>query len=155
MGSAPNLHPLLVHFPIALVLTAALFDLLAAKLGKDSLRTAAGLLWILALAGGAAAVGTGFWAQQTVFVPNTVAADAIEDHETAAWITAGLVAVIALWRIVLKFEYPPGWLKAAYALLVAGAIVLVAYTGFLGGELVYGYAIGQPHATVMPATAPR
>jgi uncharacterized membrane protein len=155
MGSAPNIHPALVHFPIALVLTAALFDLLATKLGKDSLRTAAGALWILALAGGAAAVGTGLWAQHTVFIPGAAAADAIEDHETAAWITAGLVALIALWRIVLRFEYPPGWLKAAYALLVVGAVALAAYTGYLGGELVYGNAIGQPHAASVPASVPR
>ncbi len=154
MGSAPNIHPALVHFPIALVLTAALLDALAALWGKDSLRTAAGVLWILALVGGAAAIGTGLWAQHTVFIPNALADDAIEDHETAGWITAGLVAAIALWRIVLRFDYPHGWLKEIYLLLAAGAVVTAGYTGYLGGELVYGHAIGQPHATTAATPTP-
>jgi uncharacterized membrane protein len=155
MGSFPNVHPLLVHFPIVLVLTAALFDLLAMLRHRESLRVGAGVLWLLALAGAAAAVASGTWAEHTVLIPDALAKDAFEDHETAAWITATLVALIALWRIVLRFEYPRGWLKAMYLTLVVGAVVLVAYTGYLGGELVYGHAIGQPHAAAPAAPGPQ
>ena len=48
---APHVHPLLVHFPIALLITAAVLDLFALLLKHERLRFAAVLVYVLGALG--------------------------------------------------------------------------------------------------------
>jgi len=63
-----NLHPLVVHFPLALLPSAVLLYFLAGLSGRESL--AWNGLWLLGLGtlGGAVAVGTGLYAMGGVMV---------------------------------------------------------------------------------------
>lgn len=58
-----NIHPLLVHFPIALLNAFVLMELLGLLLKKDEMRMAASWMLYLGTAGAAAAVTAGFLRQ--------------------------------------------------------------------------------------------
>ena len=58
-----NIHPLVVHFPLAFLFGSALFYLLALLSSKDAMATTAFSLLIVGTLGAAAAVGTGIYAE--------------------------------------------------------------------------------------------
>lgn len=125
-------HPLVVHFPVALWLTSLLFDMwywwrknpFAARAGR--------LLVGLGLAGALASVAAGF-ADYARLVTLGVGESFVKAHQTHALLAYGSVAAYALnlasrWR---RAE-PSRWWQALLG--VAGA-VLIALTGWFGGEL--------------------
>lgn len=87
------LHPMLVHFPIALLFASVLFDVASTALTRDSLREAA--LWLLGLGllGGIVAAIEGGQAESTAEKAG-VAESLIETHETLAYLTLGIMAVL-------------------------------------------------------------
>lgn len=62
INAAPNIHPLFVHFPIALWLAALLFWIVALAKKNDELWRFGRWLLYLGTIGGLAAVATGFLA---------------------------------------------------------------------------------------------
>ena len=126
------LHPLAVHFPLALWLTSALFDLLACR-GEDRLYPRAaywlvglGLLgavlsialgWIDLLVQERAGIGTGLVLRHRL-------------HSEAAYIATLVYAMNLGWRWRTQNRVSATLLT----LSLAGAI-LVAITGYLGGDL--------------------
>ena len=147
---APNLHPLVVHFPIVFVLTAALLDWLDVVFGKpDWLRSTAIRLWA---AGGVAAVfsyWTGTRAAATVFVPG-MAHPMIEDHRVWALTTALFVGTFALVQVGTHVAGLARSRSIRVSLAVGGlvAALLVQQTAERGGRLVYEQGVGV-------VTAPR
>ena len=126
-----RLHPVVVHFPIACLLLAVLSELLvifrsplpAPRSPLPDFRPATTLLVLIGTLGAAAAVLSGtFLAQEET--------PAIERHELLGWVT--LVGALVSSGLL--------WLRQRLPLRVALVItaVLVAITGHLGGELVYG-----------------
>lgn len=87
------LHPMLVHFPIALLFASVLFDVASTALTRDSLREAA--LWLLGLGllGGIVAAIAGGQAEGAAEKAG-VAESLIETHETLAYLTLGIMAVL-------------------------------------------------------------
>jgi uncharacterized membrane protein len=68
-GWAPNLHPVLVHFPLALLATAAVVDLGGWLLRRNRrLRDAATLLYVIGTLAALAAYLSGRAASQTVWL---------------------------------------------------------------------------------------
>ena len=142
---APNVHPLVVHFPIALLLTAAGLDAagLALRCNRP-LRFVATVLYVLGTATLVAAYFTGRAAAATVWLPGMAHAVAAEHWEwafRAIWFfgVMTLARLLLLWR--LKAEPRP----AVVALLtVAGLIggVLLGETGDRGATLVYRHGVG-------------
>lgn len=132
-----RLHPMVVHFPIALLVTGLCFEAYALfKKGPDWLSlTAKWLLWIGTLSA-IAAVGSGLLAEKTA--PHVPPAwETLEEHETLGFWTLGIFAVLSAWRLFLKDR----WRIWAFALWCVAAGLLVA-TGSHGGELVYEYGVG-------------
>ena len=60
------LHPLTVHFPIALLFTSVFFDLLGALTGNKNFKQTGWWLLILGLIGGTVAAGFGMWTEEQV-----------------------------------------------------------------------------------------
>ncbi|MBN2581638.1 MAG: DUF2231 domain-containing protein [Planctomycetes bacterium] len=151
MDSLPNVHPAVVHFPIALLLVAAVLDLVAIFARRESLARCGGLLLVLAAAGGLVALLTGFAAEESASpLGNPAAAgEALERHEIAAIVTFVLTAVLAGWRLVGKLQLPRGAMKWVYVVLLLAATVGVGLTGHLGGTLVFDHGMGvaEPAAT--------
>ena len=142
-----NLHPLVVHFPLALLPAAAGFYVLAWILRRETLAWTA--LWLL-LAGttsAAVAVGTGLRAEQGVMVDPTVREHLLEHHED--WMLATLGASVALTAWALAARPFPAKGRALFVLLVVVALAIMARGADYGGRLVYDYnaggsACGQP-----------
>ena len=79
-GWAPNLHPLIIHFPIALLFAAAMVDLVDALFERPAwLGVGATSLYLVGAAAAVVAYLTGRQAAATVFVPG-MAHPIVEDH---------------------------------------------------------------------------
>lgn len=156
----PNLHPALVHFPIALVPLAALFDLGAAAFerARGWLSRAGTLVWALAGLGAGAAYWAGRSAADSLVGVDPRLQARISEHSDwglyTLW-TVGLLAALRLATAWWKVDH-----RAVLAVVgIAGmaASGLVARTADLGGALVFEHAIAvtlpEPAAGVGGAEA--
>ncbi len=139
----PNPHPLLVHFPIALISVSAFFHVVAIAV-RDKACTkhcavlAHATLWLGALA----VLPTALFGWQAF---NSVSHDeaghvAMLAHRGWALATLAVLAVLAgwdAWRSKVD-AMPKLWFAAA----VVGAWGMVATTAWHGGELVYRHGLG-------------
>ena len=135
-----NFHPMIVHFPIALIFVAFAIDLLGKILKREKLLYAGTVVTLFAAAGALAAVISGLVAEDTGWHPASVG-EMLETHELMGFITLGLVAVMTIVRLALhdKLKGTIGWLPV----IIGGlAIVFVSYGGYLGGEMVYTHGAG-------------
>jgi uncharacterized membrane protein len=134
------IHPMLVHFPIALLSASVFFDLLAFRWRQEECRTAALYTLVLGLAAAAAAVISGHMAEEAVEhsgVPELV----LELHEKLGfvtfWMFAGLLGLrMAEWL---------GWIAERPTLRIAvevGGVVVLFVASYYGGSLVYDYGAG-------------
>lgn len=141
--SAPGWHPLIVHFPLALVVTAAL-ALLAARLWPDEAQAARfGVVGTWNLCAGALgalfALGTGLAAVVHAHL-SAAAHAAVSVHVKWAVVAAFFSLLLAVWRGAGgRQDSRPSWVFLAMLLFAAGALV---ETGYRGGLNVYVYAIG-------------
>ena len=142
------LHPMLVHFPIALLFVSVLFDVASVTLTRDSLRE--GALWLLGLGllGGIVAAIAGGQAEDAAEKAG-VAKALIETHETLAYVTLGIMAILFLSRLLLRNRFSSRAL-AAYLVVAAVGLVAVSATGHTGGNLVYEHGAGVNTAQHMP-----
>jgi len=126
-----NLHPLIIHFPIALLLVAALAEFFG--IFKPSLNLVSRWsLWIATL-GSIPSVVTGW-----MLAPNRGWTDA--DVFLHRWLgvstAAGCLVALILLEIALHSQTPK--LRWIVRLFVWALALLVSFTGHTGGELVYG-----------------
>lgn len=137
MLSIWEIHPVLVHFPIALLLTGMILDLYAGWYRRTQmLPTATGLL-IAGLLSGVVAAGFGLVAY------DTIPAHTDESHRWMHWHLGAAVSTLTLFAIGImgrKLNTPrvPTWTRVLTGL---GTVALL-YTGYLGGSLVYRFGTG-------------
>lgn len=136
------LHPMVVHFPIALLIVGFFIDLGGILLKKDYL-SKAGLLMILAGALGAVAAYFSGTSAGEGLAEGGALKQALEAHENAAELSLWLVIAGALLRggFVLAKRYT-GALRWIPAAVLLAAVLSVARTGHLGGQLVFKHAAG-------------
>lgn len=153
---APNVHPLIVHFPIALVVGAVVVDLLSLVLRRwDWLRPGAVFLYVLGGASAVATYFTGTWAADTVSVP-AQAQSVLTEHSNLGWWTMWFFGIYALVRLGAYL-----WPRARRRAVVQGALLLLALggsyllyeTGDRGAEMVYRYGVGVQQTESKQAVA--
>ncbi len=133
----PNIHPLLVHFPVALLLFSFAAELTALA-RRDTRFSFVG--WWAQLVGTAmigAAVISGILAGNG----GTIRPDAYPlyaDHQQMAFLTTAIFSILLLWRIGTRASLPSSW-RWLYLLLFAAGVVFVLRTAWLGGALVYRF----------------
>jgi uncharacterized membrane protein len=139
----PGWHPIVVHFPLALVVTGAML-LLAARILRQE-RQAATLAtvgtWNLCLGALAAlvALATGLAATLHLQV-GPAAHQAISLHLRWAIFTTLALLMLAVWRGAgTAQESRPSWIFMVILLAATAALVV---TGYRGGQNVYRYAVG-------------
>jgi uncharacterized membrane protein len=134
------LHPMLVHFPIALLFASVLFDVVSRVFDRDSLRE--GALWLLGgglLSGVAGAIAGGM--AEHAAEQAGIAESLIETHETLAYITLAIMALLFLSRLLLHNRFTMRAF-AAYLVVAMVGLVGVSATGHTGGTLVYHHGAG-------------
>ncbi|MEQ1562781.1 MAG: DUF2231 domain-containing protein [Nitrospiraceae bacterium] len=144
------IHPIVVHFPIALLCASVAFDALSLRWPAGGLRETS-LYTLLAgvMAAGVAVVTGGMEEDlaKRAGAPESV----LELHESLGQVTLVIFVVLLGLRLAMQL----GWLKEIRALslgLGAIGIVILSLAGYWGGDLVYTYGIGVK--AVMPPVTP-
>lgn len=137
-----SIHPVVVHFPIALLLTALALDALALLLRRPSLHRVA--LWNLCLgtAGAAMAVLTGLKAAEIAkhsFDIHRV----MELHRKLGIATLSLGSLLVGWRLWTRDRLTPRSRILTLLIMLALSSTL-AYGAHLGGRMVYEFGVGGP-----------
>lgn len=128
-----RLHPVLVHFPIALLLVAFLFELFGLrKAGGGSSLTLLGLGAV-----GAAVAATAGWLWADFEPPSARDAGALDWHRWVGVATAVLALGAWILALVARKRSEGPFLGIA-RLLLLGSCVGVAVAGHQGGSLVHG-----------------
>lgn len=152
MIALQHIHPMIVHFPIVLLLLLAAYEIVAATLGRDiSGRTATGNLAVSAivLAAVAAVVAFYFGDLALSFAEGQgFESDVAETHETLGRIVtmatvAWAVVRGALWFRDIRLARPYAFVLPAVS--VAGAL-LVVWTAYYGGQLVFDLGVNVTKA---------
>ena len=153
---APNLHPLVIHFPIGLLVAAALCDFLGLFTGpRPFLRQVALLLYLIGAGATFGVYYSGIQAADSVFLP-TQANALLHDHsDLGAW-TMWYFASYALIRLALSFGRAVRIAGIRFILFVLGlaGVGLMAYTAHRGAELVFRHGVGIQALEHRPAVAP-
>ncbi len=142
MFDTSHLHPMIIHFPIALLLVGFLAEVVGFILKKEFFTKAAFYLLILGTLGVVAAYITGDIAGDGVSETGQLK-NALETHEHAAQLTLWLMVGAAIIRIALVWmkKFDGVFKYVALVLFLAGTLSVVR-TGYYGGELVYKHAAG-------------
>ncbi len=149
---APNLHPLVIHFPIVLVMAAAVVDLVDVAFERSAwLKAATTTLYVTAALSLIVAFLTGLQAQGTVLIPG-MAYPVVGEHRQFAFITMTYCIVVAALRLIVLRGENGRSRRRRVALLAIGlvSVVLIQQTAERGARLVYEYGTG-----VIGAPAPR
>ncbi len=173
MISQTELHPIVVHFPIALLTVSVVMDVLAALLRRWNLADVA--TWLLAFGVVAAFLAgvTGNLSEHTAHT--ALAGNIIETHQRFGLATGVVFAGLLVVRVVMlsprlllglrgvapalangtekrlrqviafAFAAPPSRLLISLYLVASiGGLVLLTLTGYYGGLMVYHYGVGTP-----------
>jgi len=141
MITAPHLHALIIHFPIALLIVGFLSEIIALWSKKEFFKNASLYLLLLGAIGAIAAYTSGSYAGEGM--TDGILQEPMEIHEEAALVTLWLAIITALIRVAMRyFDYQKAWAQWASFLLFAVLIGYVARTGYLGGQLVFKHGAG-------------
>jgi uncharacterized membrane protein len=139
MLNTAHFHPMVVHFPIALILVGFLAEVLSLFFKSEKCLSRTGLyLLILGAVSAIVAWSTG---QLFTTAPTEGAVlEIFEKHETAALITMVLMIIGSVFRIylVIKKKEETGLKWVAFGLYFL-AFAAVTITGLLGGTMVYDF----------------
>ncbi|HMH89033.1 MAG TPA: DUF2231 domain-containing protein [Steroidobacteraceae bacterium] len=143
MSPVPGWHPVVVHFPLALILVATLLLLAARLLRGDALASTAATVgtWNLCLGAFAAlfALATGLGAVLDLDV-SAAARQAISLHMKWAMFSTLALVLLAVWRGAGAAPGSrPSWV---FILVLLAATAALAVTGYRGGQNVYEFGVG-------------
>ena len=133
------IHPIVVHFVIAMALITVVFDLIGVVTKKKNLFEVS--FWNLIVATVAIFVAIIFGQVEAGLAnPYGASRDILNLHSTIGWSLAGILALLTGWRYVARQKdpmvLPSGFL--AVDLLLAGLVVVQVY---LGDKLVWVYGL--------------
>ena len=143
-----EMHPALVHLPIALLPLAVGADMAGSVTGSDSVLSFGQTAICIAAAGAVASAVTGLIAGEEVNVEGA-SQDMLITHRNLNFVATVVATGMAIWRV--NHRKP----SAAYLGIGAAGVGILAYTAYLGGRLVYGVGVGvEPAHGVYRSDAP-
>lgn len=149
ISSMENIHPLLVHFPIAFLSAFFILDLVGTLVRKQHWRDVASWLLYLGTVAAAFAVTAGLIAASTVAHSEEVHA-IMERHEHLGISVLSLATLLSIWRMKAGGIIQGG--ANSFFLVLAGLLcVLMALGADLGGLMVYRYGVSVRAAMISVA----
>ena len=141
-------HPIVVHYPLALLPLSLLVDLVAWIRRRERWHAGAYYLLVLGPLAALAAVLTGTRAAAPYRADSRVL-EPLEQHEDLVTWVLVVFLVVVLGRLPLHLQGRlQGWRLKAWILAAGVGCGLLWQAGFYGGELVYRYGVGvQPCGT--------
>jgi uncharacterized membrane protein len=134
-----NVHPLLVHFPIALLTAFLVVELLVVIFKREDLENVASWMLYLGTLGAMATVAAGWLAAQSIPHGSAVH-DVMETHETLGFSVLALAVALSLWRLLAGS--PVSVMGRALHLFLAFVMIGLLTAGAdLGGLMVYKYGV--------------
>jgi uncharacterized membrane protein len=143
-----DLHPVVVHFPIALLTLYVLAEVVNSFWNNDKVRFLASILLIVGVISCVGAVLTGNQAEHAVenLLKKEImqtANEIVEEHENNAtillWLFTGIMVVRYIFILKKNFF---GIRKILITSLALIGLYFIFVTGNYGGQLVYKYGIG-------------
>ncbi len=145
----PNLHAILVHFPLGLLPSAVLLDIGALMARRRVwMERAAASLYLLGTLGAAAAYLSGERASGAMWRYSGAAQADLADHQDLGLITLVAFAAIALIRVLASWlarhdrVVPIGFFRLLALVAALGGVLLLAVTADHGGRLVFRHGMG-------------
>ncbi|HXZ89152.1 MAG TPA: DUF2231 domain-containing protein [Candidatus Binataceae bacterium] len=147
-----QLHPVVDHFSVALIIIAIATDLVASLIpSRLWIRNMAVTLMVLGAIAVAGSNVTGGWEADRLWDHVTgPAKDVLQRHATIGFYLPFVFGALALWRLGIQFVGFIGGSRPLYLLVAVVAAVAILYQGHEGGELVYTYGVGT---AVLPTEA--
>lgn len=139
-GLASNIHPVIVHFPVAFLTAFFFLELIGVLLRREGLRQAASWMLYLGTLGALAAVATGLLAEDSVPHGEGVH-EIMEWHGRLGITTATLSVILAVWRMVSGANFS-AMAKALHLYLAAMIAICIFFGADLGGLMVYQHGVG-------------
>ena len=132
-------HPIFVHFTIALTSASLIFDALGFFFNKASLTAAGGWTLIGSALMTLATISTGLTSSARAPIEEGEARSFLRAHMVLGLIFYGLLVAIVFWRLSLWQDgRSVSWVYLASLAVVA---MVMTVQGYLGGELVYRYGV--------------
>ncbi|MEB3301274.1 MAG: DUF2231 domain-containing protein [Cyanobacteriota bacterium] len=134
-----TIHPIVVHFVIAMAVISVLFDVAGVVLRKPNLFEVS--FWNLLVATVAIFVAIIFGQVEAGLAqPYGGASEILNLHSTLGWSLAGVLAVLSGWRYVVRGRDPR---QLPLPFLAAGGVLLVLVTiqVALGNQLIWTYGL--------------
>ncbi|MCP4901968.1 MAG: hypothetical protein GY906_33810 [bacterium] len=145
----PNIHPAVVHYPIALLTLAFGLDLACIVARRQTwLDRAATLFYVVGTVSACLAYISGQRAAALMIGASGAAQVAMYDHEDIAKITLITFAVVASLRLIVTWQgrrdkaVKVGTLRVFAVVLALCGQVLILLTADRGGELVFRHGLG-------------
>lgn len=139
-----NIHPIIIHFPIALIFTAVLFDFFGLiNSHKEWLNKGAILLFVLGALGLLAAFLSGQYAAAHLSIPKSLY-PALKAHSEWAERTLFFFGFYAAFRLIIMWwnKQRSHVISIIVFLIGFAGLFLIYETGVHGGNLVYNHGVG-------------
>ncbi len=136
---AKPIHPILVHFPIALLLTSFVADAAYFFTSMETLRDAGWWMLAASAASGVPTVLAGLFDMRRALLKADVH-ERVHRHMWVGITLLGVIVTLAGWRWTY-YVHPGQALPMLYLDASFLAVMLAAFRAWLGGELVYTHAV--------------
>jgi Predicted membrane protein len=143
MFNTDHLHPMIVHFPIALIIVGFLAEVVSLFFKSERCLSKTG--FYLMILGTLAAIAA--WSTGQLFTDHPSEGEILRvfvNHKTGGMITMIVMIIGSIFRIWLvvqkKEETRLKWIAFGFYLLGFAA---VTFTGYMGGIMVYNFMLGQ------------
>lgn len=141
MITAPHLHAMVIHFPIALLVIGFLSELIAVFSRWSFFENVSFYLLSIGSLCAIAAYISGSYAGDGM--TDGIFQEPLGKHKEAALVTLTLSIITTLSKAAIYFfSYQKNWSKWASFILFALLVGSVTRTAFLGGELVFKHGAG-------------
>jgi len=143
IGFIPNIHPIFVHFTVALLSTSMGLFLLGFIISERTwserfLTVAQWNLW-LGVGITVITIGTGLYEYYTV-THDELSHAAMTNHRNWTFFTASIFFVLGPWSLLTYWKKRK--IKSFFIATLVLATVMLMVTSWKGGELVYRYGLG-------------